>query len=114
MAQVLMKPTLRSIYNSAAFRFFLPFYHRNCFRIDNLPLQVEEIELADTEQCQQNTHFIRNLLDYIINNALGNLEKWSDANKITMSDTNEMPTIVQQFTSQILHQRKSTYFHFYL
>ena len=30
---------------------------------DNLPLQVEEIVLEDTEQCQQHTHFIRNLLD---------------------------------------------------
>ena len=55
---------------------------------------MEKIELDDTEQCQQSTHFIRNLLDYIINNALGNLEKWSDANKMTMSDKNEMPTIV--------------------
>ena len=25
---------------------------------DNLPVQVEEIILDDTEQCQQNTHFI--------------------------------------------------------
>ena len=39
---------------------------------DNLPLQVEEIMLDDTQQCQQNTHFIRILLDEIINNALGN------------------------------------------
>ena len=31
----------------------------------------------DTEQCQQNTHFIRNLLDDIINNALGNLQNLS-------------------------------------
>ena len=28
---------------------------------DNLPLQVEEIVLDDIEQCQQHTHFIRNL-----------------------------------------------------
>ena len=40
---------------------------------NNLPLQVEEIVLDDTEQCQQNTHFVRNLLDDIINNAPGNL-----------------------------------------
>ena len=39
---------------------------------DNLPLQLEEIILDDTQQCQQNTHFIRILLDEIINNALGN------------------------------------------
>ena len=39
---------------------------------DNLPSQVEEIILDDTQQCQQNTHFIRILLDEIINNALGN------------------------------------------
>ena len=45
---------------------------------DNLPLQVEEIVLDNTEQCQQNTHFIRNLLDDTINNALDNLEKSSD------------------------------------
>ena len=78
---------------------------------------MEKIELDDTEQCQQSTHFKRNLLDYIISNALGNLEKWSNANKITMSHTNEIPTIVQQFTSDntlILHHRKSTYFHVYL
>ena len=66
---------------------------------DNLPLQVEETVLGDTEQCQQNTHFIRNLLDDIINNALGNLEKSSDATKITTCHTNEMSAIVQQFTS---------------
>ena len=51
---------------------------------------MEEIVLDDTEQCQQNTHFIRNLLDDSITNALGNLGKSSDATKI--------PTIVQQFT----------------
>ena len=28
---------------------------------NNLPWQTEEIVLDDTEQCQQNTHFIRNL-----------------------------------------------------
>ena len=33
---------------------------------DNLLLQVEEIVLDDTEQCEQNTHFMRNLLDDII------------------------------------------------
>ena len=46
---------------------------------NNLPFHVEKIVLDDTEQCRQNTHFIRNLLDDIINNALGNLEKSSDA-----------------------------------
>ena len=45
---------------------------------DNLPLQVEEIVLDNTEQCQQNTYFIRNLLNDTINNALDNLEKSSD------------------------------------
>ena len=39
---------------------------------DNLPLQMEEIILDDTQQWQQNTQFIRILLDDIINNALGN------------------------------------------
>ena len=66
---------------------------------DNLPLQVEEIVLDDIEQCQQHTHFIRNLSEHIINNALGNLEKSSDATKITMCHTNEMSAIVQQLTS---------------
>ena len=64
---------------------------------DNLPFQVEEIVLDDTEQCQKHTHFIRNLLDDIINNALDNLEKSSDATKITTRHTNEMLAIVQQF-----------------
>ena len=32
-------------------------------------MQVEEIVLHDTEQCQQNTDFIRNLLDGIISSA---------------------------------------------
>ena len=45
---------------------------------DNLPLQVEEIVLDNTEQSQQRTLFIRNLLDHIINNDLSNLEKASD------------------------------------
>ena len=66
---------------------------------DNLPLQVEEIVSEDTEQSQQRTLFIRNLLDHIINNALSNLEKASDAIKIITCLTNEMPTtIFQQFT----------------
>ena len=52
-----------------------------------------------TEQCQKYIHVIRNLLDDIINNALDNLEKSSDATKITTSHTNEMSAIVQQFTS---------------
>ena len=55
---------------------------------------MEETVLDDIEQCQQNTHFIRNLLDDIINNALVDLEKSLDATKITSCDT-----IVQQFTS---------------
>ena len=59
---------------------------------------MEEILSDDTEQCQQNTHFIRNLLDSIINNALGNLQKSSVETKTTCHK-NEMSTIVQQFTS---------------
>ena len=66
---------------------------------DNPPLQVEKIVLDDTEQCQQHSHFIRNFLDDIINNGLGNLEKSSDATRITTCYTNEISTIVQQFTS---------------
>ena len=66
---------------------------------DNLPSQVEEIMLDDTQQCQQNTHFIRILLDDIINNALCNLGKSSDETKITTRHTNEMSTFVQQSTS---------------
>ena len=60
---------------------------------------MEETILGDTQQCQQNTHFIRNLLNDIINNALGNLDKSSDETKITTCHINEMLTIVQQFTS---------------
>ena len=60
---------------------------------------MEEIVSDDTQQYQQSTHFIRNLLDDIINNALGNLDKLSDETKITTCHTNEMSTIVQQFTS---------------
>ena len=59
---------------------------------------MEEIILDNTEQCQHNTHFIRNLLDDIINNALGNLEKSSDESKIITCHRNEMPAVVQQFT----------------
>ena len=66
---------------------------------DNLPSHVEEIILDDTQQCQQNTQFIRNLLGDIINNALGDLDKSSDETKITTCHTSEMSTIVQQFTS---------------
>ena len=66
---------------------------------DNLPSQVEEIILDDTQQCQQNTHFIRILLDDIINNALGNLDKSSEETKITIRHTNEMSTFAQQSTS---------------
>ena len=50
---------------------------------DNLPTLCI---LDDTEQCQQNTHFIKSLLDDMIA-------------KITICHINEMPTIVQQFTS---------------
>ena len=60
---------------------------------------MEEIVLGNTEQCQKHTHFIRNLLDDIIINALDNLEKPSDATKITTCHTNEMSAIVQQFIS---------------
>ena len=59
--------------------------------------------LGDTQQCQQNTHFIRILLDEIINNALGNLDKSSDETKITTRHTNEMSTIVQQFSHLMIH-----------
>ena len=38
------------------------------------------------------------MLDDIINNALGNLEKLSDVTKITCR-TNEISTFAQQFTS---------------
>ena len=55
---------------------------------NNLTLQVKEIIIDDTEQCQQNTHFIRNLLDDIVNNVQGNLEKSSDETKITTRYTN--------------------------
>ena len=60
---------------------------------------MEEIVLDDTGQCQKHTHFIRHLLDDIINNALDNLEKSSDATKITTCHANEMSAIVQQFIS---------------
>ena len=64
-----------------------------------MPLQVEEVVLDDTEQCQQNPHFIKKLLDDIINNALGKSEKLSDTTKITTCHTNEMWAIVQKFTA---------------
>ena len=60
---------------------------------------MEETVLDDTQQRQQNTHFIRNLLDDIINNVLGNLDKSSDETKITTCHTNCLSTIVQQFIS---------------
>ena len=60
---------------------------------------MEEIVLDDAEQCQKYTHFIRNLLGDIINDALGNLEKSSDATKVTTCHTNEVSAIFQQFTS---------------
>ena len=66
---------------------------------DNLPSQVEEIILDDTQQCQQNTLFISILLDDIINNALRNLDKSSDEAKITTRHTNEISKFVQQYTS---------------
>ena len=66
---------------------------------DNLPFQLEKIVSDDTEQCQERTHFIRNLLDDNINNALDNSEKSSDATKITTCHANEMSAIAQQFIS---------------
>ena len=66
---------------------------------DNLLSLVEEIILENTQQCEQNTHFIRILLDDIINNALVNLDKSSDETKITTRHANEMLTFVQQSTS---------------
>ena len=60
---------------------------------------MDEIVLGDTEQCQKHSHFIRNLLDDIINNALDNLEKSTDATKITTCHTNGMSAIVQRFIS---------------
>ena len=65
----------------------------------NLPFQLEEIVLDDTEQWQKHTHFIRNLLDDIINNALDNSQKSSDATKITTCHTNEVSAIAQQCIS---------------
>ena len=53
------------------------FFNTEITSKNNLPSQMEEIISDDTEQCQQNTHFIRNLLDDIINNALGNLQNFS-------------------------------------
>ena len=60
---------------------------------------MEEIVLDNSEQCQKHTHLIRNVLDDIINNALDNLGKSSDATEITTCHTNEMSAIVQQFIS---------------
>ena len=60
---------------------------------------MQEIVLDDNQQCKQNTHLIRNLLDEIINNALDNLDQSSDETKITNCHTNEMSTIFQQFIS---------------
>ena len=70
---------------------------------DNLLLQVEETILDDIQQCQQNTHLIGILLDDILNNVLGNLDKSSDETKITTRHTNEMSTIVQQFSHLMIH-----------
>ena len=67
---------------------------------DNLPLHTKKIiKLDATEQFQQNTHFIGNLLDDIINSALNILEKSSNKIEITKCHTNKMSAIVQQFTS---------------
>ena len=60
---------------------------------------MEETILDHTQPCQQKSHFIRNLLDDIIKNVLGNLGKSSDETKITTCYTKEMSTIIQQFTS---------------
>ena len=54
---------------------------------------MEEFVLDHHEQYQKNTHFIRNLLGDIINNALGNLEKSLDETKVMTCHTNEMSTI---------------------
>ena len=70
---------------------------------DNLLLQVEETILDDIQQCQQNTHLIGILLDDILNNVLGNLDKSSDETKITTRHTNEMSTTVQQFSHLMIH-----------
>ena len=50
---------------------------------NNLSLQLEEMVLDNTEQCQKKTHFIKILLDDIVNIALRNLEKSSDSTKMT-------------------------------
>ena len=54
---------------------------------------MEEFVLDHHEQYQQNTHFINSLLDDIINNAAGNLEKLLDETKTITCHTNEMSTI---------------------
>ena len=64
---------------------------------DNLPFQVEEIVLDNTEQCQLNTYFITNLLDDITKKLP--LATSDDATNITTCHTNKMSTIAQQFTS---------------
>ena len=63
---------------------------------DSLPSQVEEIILDDTQQCQQNTHFIRILLDDIINNALCNLDKSKNKNSSHKQNVNICSSIITQ------------------
>ena len=63
---------------------------------DNLPSQVEEIILDDTQQCQQNTHFIRILLDDTINNALCNLDKSKNKNSSHKQNVNICSSIITQ------------------
>lgn len=58
-------------------------------QLPKIILQVKEIESDDTKQCQQNTDFIRNLLNDITNNALSNSEKFSDVTKITEPHTDK-------------------------
>ena len=109
MAQVLMKAVLRSMYlNYQTRKLSLMLKLNNVQTLLAFPPQklLPKIiyfrrwkKLDDTQQCQQNTHFIRILLDDIINNALCNLGKSSDETKITTRHTNEMSTFVQQSTS---------------
>ena len=110
MAQVLRKAALQSIYLNYQTRKLsniktqqnLDSFCLSTKEIpseENLLSQVEEIILDDTLQCQQNTHFISILLDDIINNALGNLDKSSDGTKITTRHANEMSKFIQQYTS---------------
>ena len=83
------------VFKSGLSKFFKDCLPQNLFSpflnsFSHIPLQVEEVVLDDTEQCQQNTDFIKKLLDAIINNALGKLEKLSDTTKITTCHKDEM------------------------